>query len=367
MKRVVSLLFALTFIVGTMGVLTSCGGKDGKKGKDSSTKKEIAFILDEGSIDDGAFHQGAWEGVKKYAEENNKTYKYYRCAERSSVASLSSIDQAVKAGAKMIICPGFFFEGPVFKSQTKYPDVKFVTLDCTPKETQDSEPVITENTLAVLYAENESGYLAGYAAVKDGYKNLAVMGGMPIPPVVNFGFGFVQGADVAAKELGMKKGDVKIKYTYLNNFVASPENQAKAAAFFNDKTDIIFGCGGDIINSIMKAAESNNKKVIGVDSDGADRSKTVVTSAMKNVTGSVYNVISDYYNNKFEGGKIIVLGAAQDGVQLPMDTSRFKTFNKKDYDKVYATIADGSVKVLGSGDVKSVSELSVEVVSVEVV
>lgn len=364
MKKILSLFIALSFVVGTLSALTACN----KKGttKDDNGKKELALITDVGTINDKSFNQGAWEGLKKYAEEKKISHKYYKPAEKSDVAYKSAIDQAVKGGAKVVVCPGFLFEKSVYEKQTQYPDVKFILLDGVPHK-GDYKPVIEKNTLSIFYAEEQAGYLAGYAAVVEGYKKLGFMGGMAVPAVIRYGYGFVQGADAAAKEMGMKKGDIDLKYTYVNNFDATPENQAKAASWFNDGTELIFGCGGAVGNSVMKAAESANKVVIGVDVDQSSESKTVITSAMKNLGKSVYDAIADYYDDKFDGGKSITLDAKQEGVELPMESSKFKKFGKKDYEKIYKSLEDGSVKLMKDTDVKSAADIPTQVVKVTVI
>lgn len=325
---------------------------------------EIALITDVGTIDDKSFNQGAWEGVVAYAEEANKTYKYYKPSEKSDDAYLTSIDLAVKAGAKVIVCPGFLFEVPVYNAQDKYPDVKFIILDGYP-HAGEWEPVVKDNTLSIFYAEEEAGFLAGYAAVKDGYRKLGFMGGMAVPAVVRFGYGYIQGAEVAAQELGLADKEINIKYTYVGNFDATPENMAKAAAWYNEGTEVIFACGGAVGNSVMKAAETAKTKVIGVDVDQSGESETVITSSMKNLTKSVYDSLKLLYDNKFPGGEIQVLDATVNGVQLPMESSKFETFSQADYDSVYGRIVNSEFKILGDQDVEGPKDIETQKVVVE--
>lgn len=336
-KRILSLA-----LIATLGLsLVGCGTATEKK---EDNKSEIALITDVGTIDDKSFNQGAWEGVKSYAEENNKTYKYYKPIEKSESACIDSIKLAIKAGAKVVVCPGFLFNVPVFKMQTEYPDVKFIFLDGVPNN-GDFVPNIAPNTHSILFAEEQAGFLAGYAAVIDGYKNLGFMGGIAVPAVVRYGYGYIQGADYAAKELGLSKDDITIKYTYVGNFDASPENMSKASAWYNEGTDVIFACGGAVGNSVMKAAETAKKKVIGVDVDQSGESDTVITSSMKNLKKSVYDTIDSIYKDKFEGGVAVTLGADSGNVLLPMETSKFNKFSKEKYDEIYKKIISGDIKI----------------------
>ena len=185
MKKLVSLLLAATLAVGC---LVGCGGGNNQQGGGQTAGYEIALITDKGNIDDKSFNQGAWEGVVAYAKANNKTHQYYKPEEASDEGYLKSIDLAVAGGAKVVVCPGYLFESAVYTAQTKYPEVKFIILDGEP-HTPDYATYKTEaNTACVMYAEEEAGYLAGYAAVVEGYTTLGFEGGMAVPAVAAFGY-----------------------------------------------------------------------------------------------------------------------------------------------------------------------------------
>ena len=169
------------------------------------------------------------------------------------------------------------------------------------------------------------------------------MGGLAVPAVIRYGYGFIEGADAAANELGIDNVDVK--YTYMGNFDASPEAQTKAASWYKEGTQCIFACGGGVGNSVMKAAEAADTKVIGVDVDQSPESDTVITSAMKNLGDSVYNAVASYYDGTFEGGVTVTLTAKEDGVMLPMETSKFEKFTQDQYDTLYKGLQDGTIKV----------------------
>lgn len=364
MKRLLCAALSCIIALGLAGCTGGGGAAPSAAPEDASIgaeAAEIAMITDIGSIDDKAFNQGAWEGVVQYAEENGTTHKYYQPTEQSDDAYLAAIDLAVKGGAKVVVTPGFLFEVPIYIAQETYPDVSFILVDGVPHDA-DYNGEAASNTVGILYAEEQAGFLAGYAAVKDGMTKLGFMGGMAVPAVVRFGYGFVQGADFAAKELGIDA--VSVNYHYTGAFEASPEAQAMAASWYNDGVEVIFGCGGAVGNSVMAAAEQAGAKVIGVDVDQSGESDTVITSAMKGLKSSVYNCIKDYYAGSFPGGTTQVFGADNDGVGLPMDTSKFETFTQADYDAVYAQLADGTITLQNDTDVDSASALAVEIVSV---
>ncbi|MEG0178597.1 MAG: BMP family ABC transporter substrate-binding protein [Oscillospiraceae bacterium] len=313
-------------------------------------KFELALITDIGTIDDKSFNQGAWEGLKKYAEENKISHKYYKPTEKSTDAYLSAIELAVKGGAKVIVTPGFLFEEPVFIAQDTYPDVNFVLIDGTPHNADYSEFRTNKNAVGILYAEEQAGYLAGYAAVKDGMTKLGFLGGMAVPAVIRFGYGYIQGAEAAAQELKLADGSVSLNYHYTGGFDATPEAQTLAASWYQNGTEVIFACGGAVGNSAMAAAEQAKGKVIGVDVDQSAESATVITSATKGLGVSVYDTLKAFYAGKFPGEQTMIFDASNNGVSLPMENSKFAKFTAADYDALYKQLASGSVKLIKDTD-----------------
>ena len=373
MKKLITLLLALMMIFS----FAACGGgttdeEGSNEGTEGPETFEIALITDVGTIDDKSFNQGCWEGVVQYAEENNLTHKYYQPAEKSTDAYVTSIGLAVQGGAKVVVTPGFLFEEAIYISQDQYPDVHFILIDGNPNDgNQDFAARVyntAANTVGVVYAEEHSGFLAGYAAVKDGYTNLGFIGGMAVPAVVRFGYGFVQGAEYAATELGLEDGAITMKYNYCNSFNPAPEFQTLASSWYNEGTEVIFSCAGGVGNSVMAAAESiEGKQVIGVDIDQSADSDTVLTSATKNLKSSVYTLLGKFYSDEFPGGQNITLAAADDGVNLPMANSRFKTFTQADYDAIFAKLVDGSIDPLNDADVADASEIPMVKIVLELI
>lgn len=304
---------------------------------------DLYLITDLGTIDDKSFNQGSFEGLDKFAKEAGlEKAQYIRPQGEGDQVYKAAIDQAVTAGAKVIVTPGFLFEGAVHEAQAQYPDVKFVAVDFEPAV--NFVPNVAENTVSLLYREEQSGFLAGYAAVKDGYTKLGFMGGMAVPAVVNFGYGYLSGAEYAAEEMGV---DVEVKYHYTGKFVESPEIQTLAASWYNSGTEVIFSCGGGIYSSVLAAAkQSTDKYVIGVDSDQTVEDELFITSAMKSLQTSVYDAAKSVYEGNFKGGETLRYGADQDGVSLSQDFSRFKTFTKADYDAILDKLANDTDGIL---------------------
>ena len=314
----------------------------GASNAESTDGYELALVIDVGTIDDKSFNQGSWEGVEKYGDENGIAYKYYKSAEATTDSFQQTIKLAIEGGAKVIVCPGYLFEEPIYNMQTQYPDVKFILIDGEPHDA-DYNYATADNTMAVLYQEDQAGFLAGYAAVKDGYTNLGFMGGMALPAVIRYGYGYLAGVNYAAEELGI---DVDVTYTYTGSFEATPEAQSMATGWYQAGTEVIFACGGSVGNSVMAAAEAtDNAKVIGVDVDQSSESDTVITSAMKMLSNSVYDAITAAYYGSFPGGKTTTFDITNDGVGIAMDTAKFNTFSQDDYDAIYAKLVAGDITI----------------------
>jgi basic membrane protein A len=356
MKKLLSILLAAMLAAALTPVMAFA----------SSQTYELALVTDLGTIDDRSFNQGSWEGLVQYAQEHGVTHKYYQPKEQSDDAYLDSIQLAVEAGATLVVTPGYLFETPVFIAQDMYPDVKFVLIDGYPHSADYLEYRTESNTVGIQYAEEQSGFLAGYAVVKDGFTKLGFMGGMAVPAVIRFGYGFVQGAEYAAKEMGVD--GLTINYNYTGVFAATPEAQALAATWFNDGVEVIFGCGGKLGNSAMAAAEaSQDKWVVGVDVDQSGESERVITSAAKALRELVYQSIDAAYKDEFPGGQSLLVGADRGGVELPMESSRFKTFSQEDYDAIYAKLVSGEITLKTDADTDNPEDLSSEYIIVTAV
>ena len=365
MKKLLSLVLAVamlaTCLVGCGG--NSDGGNDGGNAGTNAGGYEIALITDKGNIDDKSFNQGSREGVLAFCAENDITHQYYKPEEASDEGYFNAISLAVDGGAKVIVCPGYLFEVAVYNAQTQFPDVKFIILDGEP-HTPDYATYNTEaNVACVMYAEEEAGYLAGYAAVMDGMRTLGFEGGMAVPAVAAFGYGYLQGIEAAATELGLDDGSVKVFYHYTGDFAETDANKAVATAMIASGAEVIFGCGGSVGKSVFAAAAEGGVKSIGVDVDQKADSETVITSALKGLGASVTAVLTSIYDGTFESsyaGKTTYFTAANDGVGLPDDYSRFTSFTKEQYDAAYASLVDGTVDPIRAFDIADAGAVTAE-------
>ena len=315
----------------------------------ATVEGKIALVTDVGTIDDESFNQATWEGVVQYGDANGIEHTYYQPTEDSTEERINQIDLAVSEGATVIVLPGYLFGETLSEVQTTYPDVKFIAVDVS--EGDMSVP-IEANAYACTFSEEQAGYLAGYAAVKDGYTKLGFLGGMAVPAVIRYGYGYVQGIDAAAQEMGV---DVEVKYTYGGQFYGDANITAKMESWYSEGTEIVFACGGGIYTSAMEAALNYDGMIIGVDVDQysvgeGNAYNPVLTSAMKGLTSTVVDKLDGYFSGNWDsfGGQIQNLGLADgDYLGLPTDGASwaFKTYTQDEYNAQLASIKDGSIVI----------------------
>ena len=373
---------ALLLLSASLLTLVACGDN----GNDDALK--IALVTDSGTLNDHNFNQTSWEAVNDWAVANGGgTVKnnivsngsihtmYYQptssSAEFPTAERVAAVEAAVEWGAKFVVLPGYLFQPVVKQVQERYKDVCFLALDCV---NQDSDNDYTEYTLGAnvsmtQYQEEQAGFLAGYGAVKDGLTKLGFIGGMAVPAVQRYGYGYVQGAEKAATELGLADGSVKMDYYYAGAFASTTEATEFATSWYNNGTETIFACGGAVYNSVTtglsQATNKDGKSWIGVDTNQhADTSiqpagtrEKLLTSAMKGLGTSIKEALTSWKDNenKFDAkhsAKIQTLGINQDAVALPTEATTgdkgcwgFKKWTEADYAKLVADMKAGTVTV----------------------
>ena len=312
-------------------------------------KYQVAFVTDVGTLKDKSFNQGTYNGVKLYANANGKAYKYYQPANGSNATDDDRIDAATLAcenGAEVVVAAGFMQEAALKATATKYPDVHFIFIDGYPVAGDDGN--VLKNVAGIAFDEQQSGYLAGYAAVMEGYTKLGFTGGGggDNPACVRFGYGFVQGADAAAAAKGVKV-DMNYSWLYGSSFSASNELQTMATGWYTNGTEVIFCCGGGMFSSVAAAAGAEDGKVIGVDVDQSFESSSVITSAMKGLADATQWAIGQHYAGSWDaiGGTSTSLGAKDNAVGLPTATWSLTKWTVDDYNAMLAKMADGSLVV----------------------
>ena len=363
MKKILAMLLVLAMALS----LVACGGN---KAAEADGGYKVAMITDYGDITDQSFNQTTYEACKAFAEANKVDFTYFKPAGDSDAERVAMIEKAVDEGYNVIVMPGFAFANAIAQSAPVYTDVKFIALDVAEFDLISTglTAETMSNVYSAVYQEELSGYMAGYAAVKLGYTKLGFLGGMAVPAVQKFGYGFVQGADAAAKELNTT---VDMNYIYGGLFYGTADITAVMDTWYQGGTEVVFSCGGGIYTSAVDAAKKvEGTKVIGVDVDQAgvianyagmsDKSLTV-TSAMKGLYPTTVDTLTDVINNgnwaKY-AGKVATLGLVSGDdptanyVQIPMESTQWSdSFTQDDYKAMVKAMFDGTIVV--SGDISA--------------
>ena len=316
---------------------------------------KVAMVTDYGDITDQSFNQTTYEASKSFCEENSIDFTYYKPEGDSTAERVAMIDKAIADGYDVIVMPGYAFGEAIQEECDMYPDTKFVALDVSEA---DLGGQAAENVYSAVYHEELAGYMAGYAAVKLGYTKLGFLGGMAVPAVIRYGYGFVQGADDAAAETG---AEVSINYAYGNQFYGDADITAAMDTWYNGGTEVVFACGGGIFTSAAEAAskEGINGKVIGVDVDqaatidGGYGEGITVTSAMKGLAATVKTVLGAIKDGAWGdyAGQIQNLGLVSENpeenyVQLPIESTQWNDgFTEDDYKALVAKMFAGEIEV----------------------
>ena len=352
--------------------LTACGGSSSSTSTASSTASsaaseagseaaskitKVALTCDTGTIDDESFNQACWSAVSSYMGDDCQYY--IPEADASDEDRETMIRQAVNDGAEVIVCVGYLYGASLAWAAEQYPDVKFVAIDVTKGDIGTDE--IPSNCYCITFKEEQAGYLAGYAIAKDGKTKLGFLGGMAVPAVIRYGYGFVQGVDAAAADLGLT--DVKLNYIYGGQFFGDADITAVMDTWYQGGTEVVFACGGGIYTSAVDAAKKVGAKVIGVDVDQAGVIANyagvdgmTVTSAMKGLYPATYDTLTDVIvNGNWEKyvGKIETLGLVSgtdpeaNYVQIPMGdgTQWSDSFTQDDYKAMVKDMFDGKITV----------------------
>ena len=316
---------------------------------------KVAMVTDYGDITDQSFNQTTYEASKAFCDANGVEFTYKKPATDADADRVASIEEAIEDGFNVIVMPGYAFAEAIYQVAPLYPDVKFVALDVSEGDltAYGSREFSADNVFSAVYQEELAGYMAGYAAVKLGYKKLGFLGGMAVPAVQRYGHGFVQGADAAAKEGGVE--GVEIKYAYGNQFYGDADITAAMDTWYGAGTECVFACGGGIFTSAAEAAAKVNGKVIGVDVDqaatidGAYGEGMTVTSAMKGLAPTVDTLLGAIKDGNWAeyAGKIQTLGLVsetpeQNYVQLPSSTQWADGFKEDDYKALVGELFSGT-------------------------
>lgn len=310
---------------------------------------EIAF-LPEGTLMDGVYNETIYNGIRMYALAAGVSFSYYGVEDNTHEAYLDAIIHAADHHARVIVCAGENFQKAVGELQDVYPQVSFLLIDGVPMKEDGEEAEIAGNVHCVAFKEEQSGYLAGYMAVLEGYHRFGFVGGVETAPVIRYGYGYLQGIDDAAVFLQLD--DVEVNYWYAGTYEPGPEIQKKMSDWYDSGTEVIFACGGSIYESVLKAAEEKGGLMIGVDVDQNRESERVLTSAVKDTANAVIISLDDFFAAggrwpESYAGQRRLYGAKENCTGIPVtDTEwRFKNVTTDEYYEIFHQVRRGEIEV----------------------
>lgn len=359
MKIKKTLLALILFIAVAM---TACGGNkdnaskntekenantnEASQEKSSDEKINVGFVTDEGGLNDQSFNQGVKEGIDKAVKDLGIESSYLESKQAADY--VPNLETFVDQEKNLIVGAGFKMGDAITEAAQNYPEINYAIVDVDP--TNGGEKEAPSNLLGIMFRAQEPSFLVGYIAGMTSETNkVGFVGGQEGNIIWGFEYGYRAGVDYAAKEKGTK---IEVMSQYVGGFTDAQKGKSIALTMYQNGADVVFhaaGGAGDGVIAAAKDASKDNKTMwaIGVDKDqyevGPDN---VLTSAMKNADVAVYNVIKTMKEGKFEGGKTIELGLADEGAVGIAPTSD-KHVKKEILDK----IPELTKKII-SGDIK---------------
>lgn len=347
-KRVIAFLMVAMLLSFAFTGCAKSGGEDLVK---------VGMVTDSGTIDDKSFNEGTWKGIQRYKDDKGTIETSYQQPDNEATTDyLAAIGNLVDNGYNVVVTPGYKFEEAIFEAQTQYPETTFILIDGTPRKGDETN--VGPNTISVYFNEHEAGFLAGVsAALSTKTGKLGFVGGMEIPPVQKFGWGYKAGVHYANQTFGTTAEIVD--YVYEGSFNNVAGGGQIASGMYDKGIDIIFHAAGGVgVGVFGEAKERANAGeevyVIGVDvdqynegklSDAADAKSVTLTSALKGIDVAAYDFIDKKINNTFKGGQEIRLALADGGVGIPAENPNLSKETLEKVEEARKAVVDGKVVV----------------------
>lgn len=360
MRKLIT-IFICIVMIGAFGLMASgCTGQE-EAAPEEDVDYEIALVTDEGITDGSGHSEVAWNSIIEFGGTNGISHKYYKAAEPTEKAFKEIIKTAINGGAKIVIVDNSSMEKAAYEMQKEYPEIKFVLTDTNPYDPNTGDILVAENTAAVAFDSAQAGYLAGYAAAKEGYTHLGFIGQEEQKEYTDFGYGYVKGANRGARETGTP---VVINYSYCEDPGDADGVRTLAEEMYDDGVEVIFAAGSDIQNAVISAAENKKGKVIGSITDQSEKSERVITSAVYSIDVAAKAVLKDYKNGDFPGGEVLEYNTGNNGVGLALRVNGLERLTQKEYDSVCQELA-GEGTGINFDRITSVNDLRVPYVTIK--
>ena len=290
----------------TASFLTGCGSNT-ESTNNGSDKLTVAMVSDVAGINDQSYNQSAWEGLERAKKELGIEIKYLESQQDSDYAT--NVETLADEEVDLIIGVGSKLADTIKDAAENYPDQKFAIID----ETYDEIP---SNVKSVLFESEQASYLVGLIAGKmSETKNVGFIGGLDIPVINTFKYGYMAGVKAA-------DANCEIQAQYANSFNDQAKGKAITNQMISKGADVVFTAAGDVGTGSMEAIKEANKYGIGVDRDQSDLApQNILTSAIKRVDVGMYETVKELVEGKFQGGTSTTYGLEQNGIGIADTTS----------------------------------------------
>lgn len=260
------------------------------------------------------------------------------------------IKKAIDDGCKIIICPDASYAETIYSIQKIYFNINFIILDGIPHNANNTDQTINHNVIPIRYNEAEIGFLAGYALVYEGYTSLALMSSSNNVDAVHYAYGFLQGSNLAAEERNVQ--NVNISYSTVKEKNDAIET---ANSYYSSGIPIVVTIGDEFVENFHETALNHDAYLItcGNYYDSLEDASQLIAIASKNIRSSVSDVITGLSMRDLSGGKTIIYGANNNGIDFIFDTTKFSKFNTDAYNNIYNRLADKKINLISDATVST--------------
>ena len=317
----------------------------------------IALVTGASGTESGADAM-LWQGVQTFASAYGYTATTQTAEGDSSADVETALRTAAESGAKLVICRGDAAATALYRIQENYPDVHYLLFDDEPHNDDYSAYKTANLVHCVLFQEEQAGYLAGYAAVIDGYTSLGFVGAREIPGIVRYGTGFLQGAEAAAEQQGET---VNLKFWFADTYDENDAVTQRMADWYNGGVSLIFVSGGTLYKSAAQAAEQTGGKVMAGDTNVTELSDSILASAVKCYNAAVQRQLYEFFTagswSTQNAGQTERVGITNAEVALESDTSwRLDSFTLDDYRSLYEDLRTSVKRVDAYADMETLPD-----------
>ncbi|MEA9355679.1 BMP family ABC transporter substrate-binding protein [Bacteriovorax sp. PP10] len=299
----------------------------------SAAPLKVGMVTDVGGVNDQSFNQSAWEGLTKVKKELGIKTSYQESKQDADYPA--NLETLLDAKNDLIWGIGFKMADAILIAAKQNPKQKYAIIDYsfgakTPK-----------NVVGVMFKAEEGAFLAGYIAAKMSKTGtLGFIGGMSVPIIHSFQYGFKAGAKYANKK-------INILEQHAESFTDAAKGKAIANQMIGKGADVIFHAAGAVGDGVIEAVKEKDKMAVGVDRDQNYLApKNVITSSMKRVDNAVFNVVSDLSKGVFKGGTTVEYGLKDGAVDIaPTTTKMIPSILLEDVAKIKKEIIAGKIKI----------------------